>query len=103
MGSKQASAVLHGEFLGKKGSDRVHAVGQKLAGAAPFGSSPLSSSPFPFPGPGVWPSLTWEGDGLCFLLVMEGILDEADHITHSSICDQKRCFHAEEPVSVLGL
>lgn len=48
-------------------------------------------------------SPTWEEDGLRFLLVVDRILDGADHVAYSSICDQKRRFHVEEPVSVLDL
>lgn len=51
MGSKQASAVLHGEFLGKKGSDRVHAVGQKLAWGSSFRLFPSLLFPLPLPWP----------------------------------------------------
>lgn len=98
MERERARATLHGDGLGKKGSDRGHVHSQNLAWR-----QLLSGLPPPPPRPfGVWSSLTWEEDALRFLLVREGVLDGADHIAYSAVCDQESHFHVEEPVSILG-
>lgn len=46
MGREQARATLHGDVVGKKGSDRVHADSQKLAWRS-FSSTSSPPSPTP--------------------------------------------------------